>query len=43
VEVRFASEGGGRNPWGPYPRYTWDPYVFSSLEQAAEALRAKPH
>lgn len=36
--LRFASEGEGRNPWGPYPRDPWDPYVFSSVKRAAEAL-----
>lgn len=40
ARLRFASESEGRNPWGPYPRYPWDPYVFSSLEQAAKALRS---
>lgn len=39
ASLRYRSEGEGRNPWGPYPRCPWDPYVFSSLEQAAEALR----
>ena len=38
ARLRFASEGEGRNTWGPYPRYPWDPYVFSSLEQAQDAL-----
>lgn len=38
ARLRYASEGEGRNPWGPYPRDPWDPYVFSSLEQAAKAI-----
>jgi len=41
ARLRYASEGEGRNPWGPYPRDPWDPYVFSSLDRAANALRGR--
>lgn len=33
--LRFASEGHGRNAFGPYPRFPWEPYVFSSPARAA--------
>lgn len=35
--LRYQSEGRGRNAWGPYPRYSWDPYVLSSLEKSEES------
>lgn len=36
-QLRYISEGGGPNPWGPYPRHPIDPWVFSSFRQMRDA------
>jgi hypothetical protein len=38
AQLRYISEGDGPNPWGPYPRFPIDPWIFSSRQRAAEAL-----
>jgi hypothetical protein len=34
--LRYVSEGGGRNPFGAYPRFPLDPLAFANPDEARE-------